>query len=72
MPRKTSKIRSTVRLAFKLYDTYGFPLELTVEYANDAGLGVNEDEFQSEMDAQKERARNARRNEKSMGVQTAY
>ena len=57
------------KTAFKLYDTYGFPLELTVEYANDAGLGVNEDEFQSEMDAQKERARNARSNEKSMGVQ---
>ena len=57
------------KTAFKLYDTYGFPLELTVEYANDAGLGVNEDEFQSEMDAQKERARNARNNEKSMGVQ---
>ena len=57
------------KTAFKLYDTYGFPLELTVEYANDAGLGVNEDEFQSEMDVQKERARNARSNEKSMGVQ---
>ena len=57
------------KTAFKLYDTYGFPLELTVEYAKDAGLGVNEDEFQSEMDAQKERARNARSNEKSMGVQ---
>ena len=57
------------KTAFKLYDTYGFPLELTVEYAKDAGLGVNEDEFQSEMDAQKERARNARSNEKSMCVQ---
>ena len=57
------------KIAFKLYDTYGFPLELTVEYAQDAGLNVNQAEFDAEMDAQKNRARNARSDEKSMGVQ---
>ena len=56
---------------FKLYDTYGFPLELTEEYAADAGLTVAKAEFDQEMAEQKERARNARSNAKSMGVQNA-
>ncbi|GHT49842.1 alanine--tRNA ligase [Spirochaetia bacterium] len=34
------------RLAFKLYDTYGFPIELTEELAKEAGLTVNRDEFE--------------------------
>ena len=57
------------KVAFKLYDTYGFPLELTLEYAHDVGLEVNEEEFKQEMNLQKERARKARSTEKSMGVQ---
>lgn len=54
---------------FKLYDTYGFPLELTKEYADEQGLEVDEDGFNEEMEAQKNRARAARSNAKSMGVQ---
>jgi len=55
--------------AFKLYDTYGFPFELTKEYAGDEGLKVDEPGFEVEMKAQRDRARNARSNAKSMGVQ---
>ena len=54
---------------FKLYDTYGFPLELTKEYANDEGLEVDEEGFNEEMEQQKARARAARSDAKSMGVQ---
>ncbi|MEV1011721.1 alanine--tRNA ligase [Streptomyces sp. NPDC049881] len=43
--------------AFELADTYGFPLELTVEAARDAGLTVDEDRFAALLDEQKRRAR---------------
>ncbi|MGM0239609.1 alanine--tRNA ligase [Enterococcus sp. AZ103] len=56
---------------FKLYDTFGFPVELTEEVAEDNGLKVDHAGFETEMQAQKERARAARTTEKSMGVQTA-
>jgi alanyl-tRNA synthetase len=45
---------------FKLYDTYGFPVDLTKEVAEEAGLSIDEAGFQSAMKAQQERARNAR------------
>ncbi|WP_270331234.1 alanine--tRNA ligase [Lapidilactobacillus dextrinicus] len=57
------------RDAFKLFDTYGFPIELTVEYAADEGLTVNEGEFDEAMAEQKNRARAARGNRQSMGSQ---
>jgi len=44
---------------FKLYDTYGFPVELTREIVARAGLSVDMDGFEKEMDKQKERARAA-------------
>lgn len=47
--------------AFKLYDTYGFPIDLTIEMARDEGLGVDEESFQALMLEQKERAREARK-----------
>ena len=56
--------------AFKLYDTYGFPFELTVEYAALDGLTVDEAAFNEEMTAQKERARQARKAGDSMQVQS--
>ncbi len=42
--------------AFKLYDTYGFPVEMTRDVAREAGLSVDEDGFHREMEAQRERS----------------
>ena len=50
--------------AFKLYDTFGFPIDLTVEMAAEEGMTVDEAAFQTLMTEQKERAREAR---KAMG-----
>ena len=47
--------------AFKLYDTFGFPIDLTAEMAADEGLTVDEDAFRRLMQEQKERAREARK-----------
>ena len=47
--------------AFKLYDTFGFPIDLTIEMAADEGLTVDEDAFQTLMQEQKVRAREARK-----------
>ena len=48
--------------AFKLYDTFGFPVDLTREIAEEAGLTIDEDAFKALMDEQKKRARAARGN----------
>ena len=47
--------------AFRLYDTFGFPIDLTMEMAADEGLSVDENAFQKLMQEQKERAREARK-----------
>ena len=47
--------------AFKLYDTFGFPIDLTAEMAAEEGMTVDEGAFQSLMTQQKERAREARK-----------
>jgi len=47
---------------FKLYDTFGFPIDLTREIAEEQNLGIDEEEFKKLMLAQKERARSARDN----------
>lgn len=58
------------RTAFKLYDTYGFPIELTKEYAADEGLSVDQKGFEAAMTEQQNRARKARNIDNGMGVQT--
>ena len=47
--------------AFKLYDTYGFPIDLTIEMCEDEGMAVDQEGFAAEMEAQKVRAREARK-----------
>ena len=55
---------------FKLYDTYGFPKELTMEILDEEGIKYDLDGFDKEMAAQKERARAARSDAQSMNKQS--
>lgn len=55
--------------AFRLYDTYGFPIDLTEEYVHDEGLTVDRAGFEREMEQQRKRARAARQESASMSVQ---
>lgn len=54
---------------FRLYDTYGFPVELTEEYAEEENMSIDHDGFEQEMEAQRVRARAARQDVDSMQVQ---
>lgn len=56
--------------AFKLYDTYGFPIELTEEIADNEGLTVDMKTFEAEMQKQRDRARQARQKSESMQIQS--
>lgn len=56
-------------IAFKLYDTYGFPFELTEEYALEKGYIVDKEGFEKALQAQKERSRNAMKETESMQQQ---
>jgi len=58
--------------AFKLHDTYGFPLDLTVEMAGEQGLMVDIDGFNASMDAQKKKARDARKDGSSWDADDVY
>lgn len=53
--------------AFKLYDTYGFPIELTEEILEEKGIKVDRDGFDKEMQLQRKRAREAREESNYMG-----
>ena len=55
--------------AFRLYDTYGFPFDLTEDYAREHGLTVDRERFEQAMEEQRERARQARSEGGGMGVQ---
>ena len=54
--------------AFKLYDTYGFPLDLTKEILDERGFTVDEEGFRACMQEQKDKARKARKTTNYMGV----
>ncbi|MDO4942465.1 MAG: alanine--tRNA ligase, partial [Lachnospiraceae bacterium] len=59
--------------AFKLYDTYGFPLDLTKEILEEKGFQIDEDGFQACMQKQRETARKARKTTNYMGAEaTVY
>ncbi len=53
--------------AFKLHDTFGFPIDLTVEVAKERGVAVDRAAFDREMDQQRERARQASRTTSGAG-----
>ena len=53
---------------FKLYDTYGFPVDLTEEILEEKGFTYNEDEFKACMEEQRQKARNARKVTNYMGA----
>ncbi len=56
--------------AFKLYDTYGFPIELTIEICQDSGVSVDLNKFNDCLNKQKELARNSRKNIESFNKQS--
>lgn len=56
--------------AFKLYDTYGFPYELTEEYVEDEGMRVDREGFEKKLAEQRKRARAAREDVQSMQIQS--
>ena len=54
--------------AFVLYDTYGFPIDLTKEILEEKGIAVDEEGFKAEMEEQRVRARNARKTTNYIGA----
>ncbi|NEZ45970.1 alanine--tRNA ligase [Clostridium niameyense] len=67
--KKENKNMLSGEKAFKLYDTYGFPVELTEEILEEKGIKVNKEDFNKEMKKQRERARAAREETNYMGAE---
>ena len=65
---KEGKTQLSGEDAFRLYDTYGFPLDLTKEILEEKNLAIDEDGFQAAMKEQKEKARAARKVTNYMGA----
>jgi alanyl-tRNA synthetase len=57
---------------FKLYDTFGFPLDLSMELAQEQGLGIDEPGFQAELERQKEKARSSWKGDAQIKDRRAY
>ena len=70
--QKTGAKELTGEEAFKLHDTYGFPLDLTVEMAQEKGLGVDIEGFNKAMDEQKATAKAARKDGSSWDEEASY
>ena len=70
--KKDNKASLSGEQAFKLHDTYGFPLDLTVEMAGEQGLTVDVDGFNKAMKEQKDAARNAREDGSSWDGDVVY
>lgn len=70
--KKGNRKNLTGEEAFKLHDTYGFPLDLTIEMAEEQGLEVDVDGFNKAMQEQKETARNAREDGSSWDADETY
>lgn len=58
--------------AFKLYDTYGFPLDLTKEILQESGITVDEEEYKKELDIQRNRARSSRKGDNALWEKDIY
>ncbi|MCD2491022.1 alanine--tRNA ligase [Lacrimispora sp. NSJ-141] len=58
--------------AFRLYDTYGFPLDLTREILEEKGFSVDEEGFKKAMEVQREMARSSRKKSNYMGREDIY
>lgn len=67
LTKKNHKVLNGERV-FKLYDTYGFPVELTSEILEEKGFSIDKDGFESEMNEQRKRARAARDTQNYMGA----
>jgi alanyl-tRNA synthetase len=67
--RKNNAVMLSGEKVFKLYDTYGFPLELTQEILEEKGMTVDIEGFNKEMQSQRERARSARQETNYMGAE---
>ena len=63
-------VKISGEVAFKLYDTFGFPIDLTLEIANENGASVDVKGFEVLLEAQRERARAACKNLNSMATQS--